>query len=188
MTQNLLVPMPEPDDFGPAMRACTTKERAFVVAYFHTGKRELAAQIAGYAGEAGSNQLGVSAFQVWHRPRVQQAIQEFASTSILMGLVPMATAVMQDVLERGDHKEKLKAAQMVFDRTGFHALQEVKVTKIDGTDREAKVRKLIALAKKLGKNPRDLIGNLADVVDADFAAVEAAEEVVSSSEGLEDLL
>jgi phage terminase small subunit len=202
----LNIPMPETSDLGPAMRALNERQRKFVVAYFHTGSREKAAYIAGYAGELNSNLIGVSAYSVWHNPKVQTAIKEFGEQSVLAGLVPLAFAALESALQLGDNKDKITAAKIVMDRTGFHAKSEVITSKGTQT-REDQIKEIVRLAKLQGLDPRKLIGGAVDFIDADYEVVDKAEgvkraamkqltadvvkavaEPESSSEGLEDLL
>jgi phage terminase small subunit len=158
------------------MRAVNDRQRKFVIAYYHTGNREKAAEIAGYAGAPGTNLLAVSAFNVWHQPKVQAAIKEFGEQSVIAGLVPLAFAALEKALKLGDVKESTKAAQMVLDRTGFHAKSEQIVTAPSKT-REEQILEIIRICKVNGLDPRKLIGGAVDFIDADY-------EVVDKSEGL----
>lgn len=193
MTSSVEIPLPELEDLGPAMRALTDRQRRFVVAFFHTGRRELAAHIAGYAGDLGTNLLGVSAYSVWHQPKVQAAIKEFGESSILGGLVPMAFSALEDALTRGDMKEKTKAAQIVMDRTGFHAKSE-QIVRTPDKSRIEQIKEIVRLCKEQGMDPRKLIGGAVDFIDADFTEVDKLEGVKAianesgSTKGLEDLL
>jgi|SRR5581483_4271418 len=201
------IPLPDTSELGPAMRALTERQRKFVILYFHTGSREKAAHLAGYAGDPGSNLIGVSAYSVWHNPKVQLAIKEFGEQSVLAGLVPLAFAALEDALTIGDAKEKTAAAKIVMDRTGFHAKSEV-ITSKGAQSREDQIKEIVRLCKAQGLDPRKLIGGAVDFIDADFEVVDRAEgvkraaikqlttdvrkalvaEPESSTEGLEDLL
>lgn len=185
MANSITIPDPELADLGPAMRALTPKQRHFVLAYFHVGKRERAAFMAGYAGEEGSNKLGVSAYVVWHHPKVQAAIKEHASGA-LVGMLPGAIARLHQIMQDGGDKDGLKAIQLITDRTGFHATTEMKVTHVDES-REDTIREIVRMAREQGLDPRVLIGGAADFIDADFTVLAEAEPVVSSLEGLEDI-
>jgi hypothetical protein len=193
MGETLPIPLPDQSDLGPAMRALNERQRRFVVAYFHTGNRERAAHIAGYAGDLGSNMLGVSAYSVWHQPKVQTAIKEFGESSVLGGLLPMAFAALEDALKSGDHKEKTKAALAVMDRTGFHAKSE-QIIRTPDKSRIDQIKDIMRLAKEQGLDPRKLIGGAVDFVDADFEIVDKSEGKkaltveIGSTKGLEDLL
>lgn len=194
MGQEIAIPLPDMEDMGPAMRALNARQQKFVVAYYHTGSRERAAMIAGYAGEWGSNLLGVSAHSVWHQPKVQLAIKEYGESSVLAGLVPMAFAALEDALTLGDKKDKLKAAQLVMDRTGFHAKSET-ITVAKPASRQEQIKEVIAALKASGIDPRTILGGAVDFFEADYEVVEPKAKRISanvesapSSEGLEDLL
>jgi|GEM_PF-4987308 len=205
-TDVIHVPMPEFEDLGPAMRTLNERQRKFVILYFHTGSRERAALQAGYAGgtedEKARNLLGVSAYSVWHQPKVQAAIKEFGEQCVLAGLVPLAFTALEDALKRGDVKERTKAAQIVMDRTGFHAKSETIVTP-NARDRAEQIREIIRLCKLQGLDARQLIGGAVDFIDADFevldgkpvterrqiaASADDQEQPKGSDAGLEDLL
>ncbi len=180
------VPMPEHDDLGPAMRALNERQRKFVVLYFHTGSRERAALQAGYAGGTDDpkalNLLGVSAFSVWHQPKVQAAIKEFGEQCVLAGLVPLAFVALENALKMGDVKEQTKAAQIVMDRTGFHAKSETIVRQPD-KDRVAQIREIVRLCKLQGLDPRTLIGGAVDFVDADFEVLDGKKPELNEGTG-----
>lgn len=196
------VPMPEHDELGPAMRVLNERQRKFVVLYFHTGSRERAALQAGYAGnmedDRQRNLLGVSAYSVWHQPKVQAAIKEFGEQCVLAGLVPLAFTALEDALKRGDVKEKTKAAQIVMDRTGFHAKSET-IVRTPDRSRVEQIKEIVRLCKLQGLDPRQLIGGAVDFVDADYEVIDgktplkiekAADvlDVAAGTKGLEDLL
>lgn len=205
-TEIVHLPMPEHEDLGPAMRALNERQRKFVVLYFHTGSREKAASLAGYAGgfedDKARNLLGVSAYGVWHQPKVQLAIKEFGEQCVLAGLVPMAFAALENALKMGDVKEQTKAAQIVMDRTGFHAKSEQIIREPD-RDRVAQIKEIVRLCKLQGLDPRQLIGGAVDFVEGDFEVIEQKavtkrpqleivadekEQVRASTKGLEDLI
>ncbi len=183
MANEITIAVPDVADLGPKMQACSELERRFVVAYFATGQREKAAHAAGYAGDPGSNLMGVQAYRVWHRPRVQEAIREFAEKSVFAGLVPLAMKAVENALMWFGDKTAVKAAEMVLDRTGFHSKQEMTVTHVDES-RVEQIKRIVAMARAQGLDPRKLIGGAVDFVDADFEALD--EE--PSTAGIEDIL
>ncbi len=185
------IEMPTVEDMGPALRACTEKQRKFVVALYHSGQRERAYVMAGYSASS-DNLVGTGAHGVFHNPKVQEAIREYGRDNAMGALIPQAFMAIEEALRLGDIKEKTKAAGMVFDRTGFHAMQEMKITKV-GEDRVGQIKEIIKLAKEQGLDPRTLIGNAVDFVDADFEVLERSEgakpiEAETSFDGLEDLI
>lgn len=199
----LEIKLPEPENMGPAMKALTEKQRAFVVAYFHTGSRMKATAAAGYAmGTPDSSQGRVMAWQVWHSAKVQAAIKEFASENVLSTLVPMAMKAWEEIIDDPSHKDRAKAVGMVLDRTGMHAKMETVHTVTE--NREERVLKIIRICKELGMDPKKFIGGASDFVDADFEVVQREEAKLvdispvfasaeasdpeHSTDGLEDIL
>jgi|SRR5579859_2843374 len=182
----LHIDMPEKDDFGPKMQALSERERTFVVAWFHTGSREKATMLAGYA-HSSDNVLRNAAWRVWHRPRVQEAIREFAAGSVLMGGVPSALHAILEIAQTPGHKDQAKAAAMILDRTGFHPMTESKSTVVHEVSGSERMRKFIAAAKALGKDPKELLGQMSDVTDAEFEEINLI-QIEDGRAGLEDLL
>lgn len=186
MGNNLTI-LPSPDDdLGPRMAACTELQRRFVRAWFQYGNRRKAAIAAGYSAP-NENTIDATAFNAWNSPRVQAAVREYAEKHVLMGLLPLAFAAIEDIASDPDHKDRLKAADMIWQRTGFHAKSEHLVTVDHNDGRVGQIKKLIALAETLGKSPRELLGAASDVVDADFEILDTL-TVERGKEGLEDLL
>ena len=171
----MVIPEPEFEDLSPVMKTLTDRQRRFVVAWCHTGNRELAAKLAGYAGEIGETKLDVGAFKVWHNPKVQEAIREHSRTT-LASFLPAASKALQDGLELGDVKDRAALAVKIFERSGlgFNQMMEHKVTHVDES-REDMIKELIKIAKRRGQDPAELIGNAADFVEpieAEFTEVE----------------
>jgi phage terminase small subunit len=169
---------------GPAMRALNERQRKFVIAFFHTGKRGPAAAMAGYA----TLNINQAAYQVWHDQKVQAALREFAHGSQIGTLIPEAFKVLEQALSGNASKEQLKAAGMVMDRTGFHALAEVKVTH-EVQSREELIRQVNRDATALGLNAKELLGGATDfVTDVEYKEVTGQEpESELAGTGLEDL-
>lgn len=176
--------MPDEDEYGPCMKECTEKERRFVVAWFQLGgKRAQAAAVAGYTTKTRAAQ-DVAAYQVWHRPRVQAAIKEWAAQSPLGEMLPAAMNAWKEIIEDEGHKDRAKMVLEVANRTGLHAVSEHKLTVEHKDDREAKLRRLMEIAKATGQDVRALLGAATDVTDADFEMVKIEE----GREGLEDVI
>ena len=153
------------------MKALNERQQKFVIGWFNTGDRRAAARAAGYAESDRANTLTVSAYQVWHNPKVQAAIKEFAENSVLFSLLPGALAAFEVILKDANHKDYVKVAQLVLDRTGFHATMEHRVLHSNVDDRGALIKRLVELARAQGVDPRLVVGNLADVTDADFEMI-----------------
>ena len=140
------------------------------------------AAAAGYsAGPEGSSALRVTAHRLAHDEKIQAAIQEEARRRMKAGSI-MAASVLLNIAGNPAHKDQLKAATQLLDRSGLHALSEHKVT-VENTpaDEKAMVARITELAKKLDIDPKKLLGERGIVVDAEY-------EIVESGDGLEDLL
>ena len=184
-TLPIQIPMPADGDFGPAMQALNPNHRAFVIALLmNRGNAARAAQLAGYAGN--SDTIKVQGYRIAHRDDVQLAIQEEARRRINASAI-QATETLVELLNDGDPKIRLKAAQQVLASTGLGAIfkHEHQHTVENKTQRELLDYIKLAAAEQ-GLDPRKLLGRAGvtdDVLDAEFAEV-----IIPSSEGLEDLL
>lgn len=187
MGNNLTLPMPALSDLGPAMQALTTLQRRFVVAWFVSGQREKAAHMAGYAGEPGDNLLSVSAHTVWHHPKVQAAIIEYAKAA-LKTLVPASLLALKSVIEDVGHKDRVKALGMVLNRTGLHETQEV-IHDHRTETREEQLMRITEKATALGLDPKIVLGGAAAFIKPAPEAIDVdAVDISPTTEGLEDIL
>ena len=168
----MIMPEPEFDSLGPCMKVLTDKQRRFVIAWCHTGNRELSAKLAGYAGEIGETKLDVGAFRAWHHPQVQEAIREH-SRNTLASFLPAASQAIQQGLELGEIKDRAALAVKIFERSGlgFNQMMEHKVTHVDES-REDVIKELIKIAKRRGQDPTELIGNAAEFIEGEYQEVD----------------
>lgn len=188
MGNNLsLVVVPDDEDLGPAMLACTIAEREFVVALFQTGARNQtdAAQLTGrYSNRDSAN---AAAARWMAKPRVVAALDEYTHVQMKMGL-PLATKALLDlVIDASEPAIRFKAAQELFNRNG-HLIATVQRHIIeDSRDTKDIVLAAIAYARDLGDErlAYKLLGNSVrkEVIDAEFAEV-----ATDGSDGLEDLI
>lgn len=194
MTTQPVVPVPVEGSLGPAMNALANdNQRAFVIALLNNGddNHKRAALDAGYTGT--DNALRVTGHRLYHDDGILAAIHEEAVRRLNAGKIMAVSTLL--TLARGAQKDgdKLKAIDMILNRTGMHGMTEHKVTvnDISKTD-AAMVERINTLAKELGI-PIDLEKMLGrnnpalpkptEVVDAEFTVVE-----VPSNAGIEDLL
>src|SRR5208282_3925125 len=171
---NLPVPGEDLSEFGPAMQALTTLQRAFVGAYLEYPTASATA-IAEHAGYAGSRETlrGVG-HRNMHHETVIAAINEEASKRLRSaGLV--AVSAVTEIALNPQHKDHLKAALAIMDRTGHHALSEHKVTVDDKRPQSRKelVEAVIQVAREAGLDD-DAVKKLTgcDIVDADFVEMD----------------
>lgn len=174
-------------EYGPKMLQLTKLQRRFVEASFlYPGKNPTEwARKAGYADSGNHAHAGirVQAHILWHDRRIQEAIREEAEKR-LTGLLPLANQVhLEEMLNpQNSGSERLKAVQMLYDRTGLHSHTEQKVTHHHIMDDKEKIARLEALARKLGVPSEKLIGRTLALkrpaVDAEFTEIVDVEDFV----------
>jgi phage terminase small subunit len=172
-------------ELGPAMQCLTEKQRNFVYAMIEGGGLNYtdAARAAGFeAGKEGSSQLRVIGHRMAHDTRIQEAMREMGPRMLNAGLFIAAKFVLETIDNpQVEIKDRLKASEMVMNRTGMHATSEQKINVTHKNETTEQVRKEIAqLSKQLGVDPKKLLGG--NVVDAQF------EEVPVDENSIEDLL
>jgi phage terminase small subunit len=91
-------------------------ERRFVLAYVENGGvGSQAARDAGYSGSTVQSQASI-AYRLLKRERIHDAILAY-SKRYLRSLVPTAVNTVKEILEDPTHKDRLKAAREIIDRT-----------------------------------------------------------------------
>lgn len=153
-------PRDEGGRYGPAMQALSERQRKFVVALLNSGGKnaKLAAREAGYGAGNYKNALEVQAHRLMHTDTVLEAIREES----VKRMRSYGLALVSDLVEiAGDRensvKDRLKAIDMVLNRTGMQAIMEHKVTVEDKRSRADLVKELIAGLLELGVSPSTLL-------------------------------
>jgi phage terminase small subunit len=204
MAQNIpaVAPVEDAANLGPAMAKLSPQQRAWVIAFLETGHREngaAAARAAGYGATSKTDEARATACQMAgsrlkRDPKVLAAIRELAQDRFRV-VAHRATERVVGLLDSPDEKVALKAADMIFARTGLSATQQIEVNhnhRLGDMDDKAMIRRIAMLAQEQGMDPIKLLGSRGVVIDADFEVVDtgltAPEEPAMSSEGLEDLL
>jgi phage terminase small subunit len=164
--------MSEDQELGPAMAALNERQRAFVMAMIeHPGITQArAAELAGYKNSPGG--MKVHGHYCAHNPAVQAAIREEAGKRLNSASL-LAANVLVEILGSDDipAKERLKAAGMLLDRTGFAAVQKIDVTRKDESGANV-LDQIKRLAEKLSVPVQQLLNKPAPpVVDAEFSEV-----------------
>lgn len=184
-----LIPLPKASEFGPAMRALPTDgQRRFVIAVLELGTTNYgrAALMAGYSSST-LEVLRVTGDRLAHDAKIAAAIHEESLSRLHAGKV-MAVSTLLTIAEKGAKDgDRLKAVDMILNRTGMHSISEthVKTQDVSRTE-DAMIERITALCKTLNLDPAALLGARQaqlpppEVVDAEFTE--------HSSEGLEDLL
>ncbi len=162
---------PDEEGLGPAMLALTKAQRRFVMAMVYLGGSQRGCYIAaGYAHNPDNkNATQVSAHQLAHHPKVQEAMLEVGVN--MMGALRIPTVkFLHDTLKNDglEIKDRIKVAQMVLDRTGMQATQKIDVTHKNETG-EQMMKEIATMAKSLGVDPKKLLGG--GVIEAEFEEV-----------------
>lgn len=172
--------------YGPAMKALLPKQQRFVVALLELGTTNYkrAAEAAGYGQGQNKNSIYTIAGRMAHDEKILRALNEEAKRR-LMASAPMAISELVKIAEDpvGDKKYKLKAIEMILNRTGHHALSEHRVdVQHTYSDGDA-VQRIQALSKTLGLDPVKLLGSAGvkfddkgAVIDVEFSEVEDEED------------
>lgn len=187
-----VIKLPAEAALGPAMRNLPTdRQRLFVVAMLETGGRNIsdAARLAGYA-DNGNGTIRVLASRLSHDEKILAAMSEESTRRLQSGQI-LAVSTVLSIMDNGAAKDsdRLKAAEMLMNRTGMHATSEHKVTTqdISRTDDEV-MERIKFLAKNLGLDPKALAREHGIVIDVTpTPLIEAPQEPDSCYDGLEDL-
>jgi len=160
--------------------------RAFVQFFINTGGRSATecAMMAGFSDRS-RNSLEVQGHVLVHDARIQAAIQE-QSRSALLGLAPLAVGAMRGVLENSGHKDHIRAALGVLDRTGLHAVSETKMTSTVTIERKEQITQTIQLCAELGLDAKALLSKMGVMIDADFNVVSDQEALPAPYNADED--
>jgi phage terminase small subunit len=175
MNENLPTVVIPPDAvFGPAMEALTERQRRFVLAMLEDGGVKSNSEYARAAGFTGSPAtLAVTAHRVAHDPKVLDAIVEEGTKRMHSGVVVAVSELVRlckHALKDGD---KLKAIDMLLNRTGLHAKTEHKLTVRKESNEAEMIESITKLAVEFGMDPAKLIGRT-QIIDAEFKEVTPA--------------
>jgi Terminase small subunit len=176
--------IPPEYELGPAMKALTPRQQAFVMACMNMGVEvnySQAARLAGYSDPGlDSSTVRVAAHNLIHDARIQAAIHEQGRKKLKAATLEATSflvEVVQDIKGKYEVKDRLRAANSILDRGGLHALSEHQVTVTNIKSREEKLLEVAKLAKMLGRDPKELLGNMADALEGDFTTVKEIENV-----------
>ena len=90
----------------------------------------------------------------------------------------MATSLLIDFASDPEVpiKERIKCAGMILDRGGVPSVSEQKIEVTRNDSREEKIQRVFDFCQVLGKDPRELLGNLVDALPGDCRIVEEIEQ------------
>jgi hypothetical protein len=166
--------MSDEDDFGPAMTALSERQRLFVLAMIEVPgcSHAAAARRAGYSDVAEGAK--VTGHRLAHHSGVQAAIREEAGKRLNASSLTAAGVLLSLLTDEAiEPKDRIKAAGMLLDRSGFGAAQTINVNKTV-TDRTGAgmLERIRALAAANGLDPVKLLGgNAPPVVEGEFSEV-----------------
>lgn len=171
--------MPTAGDWkdGPAMLALPNDRwRDFCRMYVRRGRMGAGDALVRAAGFGVNSGVGrrVQAHRLMHDPRMQAAIIE-ETQRWMATAAPLAAHRIVAALSEEDTGVALKAANMIFDRVGLHAVSEQRQTVEHRADPEV-FREIAALAMALGIEPRRLLGNRVEGVMIEGEAVEVGDD------------
>lgn len=129
---------------GPKMQALRDDRRrrfAFIMGCGEENAAE-AARAAGYSDV--KDGAKVQAHHLMHDPDVLEAVQEVGRKA-LIGLAPLAVKCAKAILQDKKHRAHARMVEVVFDRTGYIAETEHRVTVTHVAD----IKELEALARRL---------------------------------------
>lgn len=170
--------MSEQPEYGPAMQALTDKQRAFVMAMIEVPgcSHAEAARRAGYSDIADGAK--VRGHYAAHNPAVQEAIREEAGKRLNASSLAAAGVLLKLLTDDAiEPKDRIKAAGMLLDRSGFGAAQTINVNKTvtRKIDVSAAADKIAEFRRKFPEQFAKLIGGetvpAPTVIDAEFTEV-----------------
>lgn len=167
--------VPPDTKLGPAMKSLNTDQQGFVCAMIEMGglNHTKAALVAGY-GNGNMESAAVAGHRLAHDDNILAAIHEEAHRRLRSGAI-MAVQTLLEIANnpQAENKDRLKAVEMMLNRSGLHAVTEhnVKVEHRDTTD-EGVIKKIKLLAERQGLDPVKLLGSAGVTVDAEFKMVE----------------
>lgn len=151
--------LPDDREYGPAMQALNERQRAFVMAMIEVPgcSHAAAARRAGYSDHLDAAK--VRGHYCAHHPAVQAAIREEAGKGLNAASLTAASVLLAMLTDdKVEPKDRIRAAGMLLDRSGFGAAQTINVNKTT-SDRTGKaiMERITALAGKHGLDPMKLL-------------------------------
>lgn len=143
--------------FGPYMAALPERERDFVMEYAMNGCNAIRAYQQVYPAIKHPATLNRRIDELMHEDRIVAAIRE-ESHFRFGGMTSKAIAVYREVLDDPMHKERVKVATAVLDRTGYGMKTEHHVVVEHKADDNEMLERAKLLALEMGMDPQRLIG------------------------------
>lgn len=173
--------VPDYEDLGPAMRACTEAEREFVVALFQNGATNYT-EAALLTGRFTSRESAQAASSRWMaKPRVLLALDEFVQVSMKQGLA-ISTKALIEIASDTMHKDRLKASIELLNRNG-HLVETVQRHIIEH-EADTTTKSLLEEIRSLAADPDVRKALKTGFIEGEYTELTNGD----GSEGLEDLL
>jgi phage terminase small subunit len=155
------------------MSALNERQQKFVMALIHYPgiTQAEAARQAGYSDHLEAAK--VRGHYLAHSPAVQAAMREEAGKVLNSSSLMAANVLLSLLTDEGvEPKDRIKAAGMLLDRSGFGAQQTINVNKTTSDQTgKAIMDRIAALAAKHGLDPGRLIAGPAPAVEVEFSVV-----------------
>jgi phage terminase small subunit len=177
-----LIEVPARELMGPAMRRLNPNQQRFVCALgVFGGQMTEAYKWAGFGSTTDRSAQSASS-RLAAKEDVKEAIREEALRRMDNSTLLAVSTVIR-IAQGADDKLALKAAELLMDRTGFHAKSEHKVVIEDGRTTNELIDFIRSRSAAHGLDANAMLGlPNPNVVEAEY------EDVVDGTDGLEDLL
>ncbi len=174
-------PIPNEDWMGPAMLKISPQQRAWVAAYLEANDENAsgAARRSGYGKDSGTPEQAKEAqkragYRNVHDADVLEAIRELAQEKFRVAGYK-AVAALMEIVKDPTHKDHFKAVERVLAQNGMVAALQVDHNHKHSVTEKDQIATVVALARKLGLDPRTLLGSAGvEWVDAEFVDVTSA--------------
>lgn len=167
------------EDFGkaceiPELKRLDPKLQRFIWNWTHNGcNATRAAVAAGYTATVGPGLL--------KRQDVLDATIALTDRMIHSATIPAIVAI-DEIVRDPHHKDRLKAAGMILNRTGWPEVQEHRVRVEKVPDEKAMLQAAVALARRMGIDPLTLIGPNSIKPDLELEATEIPDPLPDGSD------
>lgn len=160
------------EDDGPAMSCLTDQQHLFV---------QVLTTTVGKNGQPDPDRAGAAAgfhkgygYNLMRNPRILAAVREEAAKRLQLGAL-VGVNVMLEIASNATHKDQFGAAKHLAKLNGFVEVQKVEVDHKHESQAEM-IARVVANAKMLGLDPKELLGQAGVVIDAEFTVVEPEDE------------
>lgn len=176
MKRTLVVPQKIEVVLGPAMIALPERYRLFCIAFMSNGGNGAeAARTAGYSDTGGGARVRAS--ELIRDRRIQAALKELGDAAFVE-MAPAALETIRKIRDNPQHPKQFDAAKYALTQAGYREVREINhnVT----VTNEEKVERIKLLAAKLGRDPKEFLGE--NAIDVEFEDITDDEPVVVDGE------